>query len=160
MTDKIDRYESLRSKATNCKTRRNLRNKLFKLRTKARNRIQDLHWKTCKFLCDDFDTIYLPKFQVCDMVEKTEKRVISKRTVRTMLTLSHCDFRSKLTYFAKTKQQKLILGSEEYTTKTCGQCGAIKTDEGGSKMYSCSCGYSLDRDIHGARNICIKILSA
>jgi transposase len=53
---------------------------------------------------------------------------------------------------------QLSVGSEEYTTKTCGQCGTIK-DVGCSKVYSCSFGYSLDRDIHGARNICIKTLS-
>ena len=158
ITDKIDHLESIRSKATNVKTRRNLRNRLFNLRTKARNRIQDLHWKTCKFLCDGFDTIILPMFKSSEMVEKTPKRIISKKTVRQMLELSHCDFRNKLIYYAKTKQRTLILVTEEYTTKTCGNCGK-EHNIGGSKVFSCSCGYSMDRDIHGARNICIKSIS-
>ena len=158
-TEKIDYYESLRSLTTSWKTRRNLRNRLFKLRHKIKNRIQDLHWKTCKFLCDGFDTIFLPKFKSSEMVEKTPNRVISKKTVRQMLELSHCDFRTKLEYYVKTKHRNLVLVTEEYTTKTCGMCGQKNNNIGSSKKFSCSCGYEMDRDLHGARNICIKILS-
>jgi putative transposase len=158
ITEKIDSYESIRSKSKNWRTKRNLRNRLFKLRNRVRNKIQDLHWKTCKYLCDGFDYIFLPEFKSSEMVEKSPNRVISNKTVRQMLTLSHCDFRNKLEYYVKTKHRQLILVSEEYTTKTCGSCGK-QNDVGSSKKYSCSCGYEMDRDIHGARNICIKILS-
>jgi len=158
LTNKIDHLESIRSKTNNSKTRRHIRNRLFKLRTKARNRIQDLHWKTCKFLCDGFDTIVLPEFKSSEMVEKCPGRVISKKTVRQLLELSHCDFRNKLKYYAKTKLRNLILVTEEYTTKTCGHCGKEQI-VGSAKVFACSCGYEMDRDIHGARNICIKSIS-
>jgi hypothetical protein len=57
-----------------------------------------------KFLCAGFDTIVLPEFKTSEMTEKTPNRVISKKTVRQMLELSHCDFRNKLKYYAKTKR--------------------------------------------------------
>jgi putative transposase len=42
---------------------------------------------------------------------------------------------------------------------TCGHCGQIKK-VGSDKIYSCNhCGYVVDRDIHGARNICIKTIT-
>ena len=156
--EKIDKLESVRARSPNWKTKRNIRMRLYKLRDKCKNRISDMHWQVCRFLCDGFDTIFLPKFMVSEMVEKTPGRVISKKTVRSMLQLSHCEFRNKLIYFAKTKQRNLVLVGEEYTTKTCGSCGQLN-DVGGAKVYSCSCGYTLDRDFHGARNICIKHLS-
>lgn len=158
LADKIDTLESIRSKATNWRTRRNVRNRLYKLRDKIKSVINDLHWKTCKFLCDGFKTIFLPKFKTSEMVEKTPKRVISKKTVRSMLDLSHCAFRTKLLYYATTKQVEVLLVSEEYTTKCCGSCGKLN-NVGGSKVYECACGYKLDRDFHGARNLCIKMLS-
>lgn len=158
ITTRIDSLESVRSHADNWKTRRNLKNRLWQLRDKIKNRISDLHWKTCKLLCDGFKTIFLPFFKTSEMVEKTPKRVISKKTVRKMLELSHCEFRTKLTYYAKTKQVEVILMNEEYTTKCCGHCGTLN-DVGSSKVYRCDCGYTMDRDYHGARNLCIKTMS-
>jgi putative transposase len=116
------------------------------------------HFLTCKLLCDGFKVVFLPEFKSSEMVKKTPKRVISKKTVRSMLELSHYEFRTKLTYYAKTKQTEVILVNEEYTTKCCGRCG-ILNNVGGSKIYNCSCGYTLDRDYHGARNLCIKTMS-
>ena len=49
-----------------------------------------------------------------------------------------------------------------HTTKTCGCCGHIWNNVGGSKVYKCqneNCNYELDRDVHGARNILIKYYS-
>ena len=158
ITNRIDHLESVRGTTDTWKSRAHLRNRLFKLRDKVKNRIQDLHWKTCKFLCDGFETIFLPEFRTSEMVEKTPKRVISRKTVRQMLELSHCEFRNKLVYYAKTKHRELVLVSEEYTTKTCGLCGKIN-DVQGATQYKCPCGYEMDRDFHGARNICIKMLS-
>ena len=47
--------------------------------------------------------------------------------------------------------------TEEYTSKTCTNCGVIKDDLNGNSVYKCNnCKMTLDRDINGARNIYIK----
>ncbi|MDA8211428.1 MAG: transposase, partial [Clostridia bacterium] len=43
---------------------------------------------------------------------------------------------------------------ESYTTQTCPVCGRKKKVAG--RTYKCYCGYSMHRDIHGARNILAK----
>ena len=157
LMQKIDHFESVRSTSSG-RTQRNIKRRLYKLRDKAKNRVSDLHSKTCNYLCSAFDTIFLPDFKVSEMVEKVPGRVISKKTVRNMLNLSHCAFRTKLQDYAKTKHRRVVLINESYTTKTCGHCGT-EQNIGGSKVFSCECGYTLDRDYHGARNMAIKILS-
>jgi len=155
--DKIDKFESLRSKAKG-QTRYNMKRRLYKLRDKAKNIVNDLHWKTCNYLCKNFDTIFLPNFKVSEMVEKSKKRVISKKTTRKLLSLSHCDFRKKLKYYATTKHRNVLIVNEAYTTVTCGACGNYKK-VGSAKIYKCKCGYEMDRDYHGARNICIRCIT-
>jgi putative transposase len=155
---KIDKFESLRATCDNKVTKYRMKIKLFKLWDKAKNRVNDLHWKTCNYLCNTFQTIFLPEFKVSEMVEKTPKRVISKKTVRNLLQLSHCEFRNRLIYYATTKHRQVVIVSEAYTTKTCGNCGCIK-DVGAAKVFSCKCGYTMDRDYHGARNLSIRCLS-
>ncbi len=38
------------------------------------------------------------------------------------------------------------------TTKYCSNCGTLN-DIGTSRTYTCECGYSMDRDIHAAKNV-------
>lgn len=46
---------------------------------------------------------------------------------------------------------------ESYTSKTCFKCGRIKDDlKLSDRIYKCSCGYIMDRDINGALNILEK----
>ncbi len=53
--------------------------------------------------------------------------------------------------------KRLLFPSEEYTSKTCGNCGVLKNNLGGSKVLNCgSCGLKIDRDINGSRNILLK----
>jgi putative transposase len=44
---------------------------------------------------------------------------------------------------------------ESYTTKTCGDCGR-HNEVGSLKIIRCRCGFVIDRDLTGARNIMIK----
>ena len=124
--------------------------------------MDDLHWKTCKFLCTHFDTIFMPHFGTKDMVRLPEEgfRTIRSKTANNMLQLAHGRFQERLQAYAKAKRRQLFFVPEAYTTKTCGACGAEHPCVGGAKVFACrECGYKLDRDIHGARNICISTLS-
>ena len=160
---RIEYLESTRARHNNAKTRLHIKNRLFKIRQKMKNIVKDLHNKACNFLCKNFDTIFLPLFKSSEMVLTStveRRRIINKNSVKQMLELSHCKFREKLIHVAKAKQRKLILVNEEYTTKTCGKCGILNDNVGGLKTFVCStCTYRMDRDYHGARNLCIKILS-
>jgi putative transposase len=132
------------------------------LRNKIKHKTDDLHWKTCTFLCAAFRNIFIPHFGTKDMVQR-EGRVINCLTTRRMLELSHGRFLERLKYVAKTKQRNVIEVPEAYTTKTCGACGTQNHNVGGSKMFNCvdtDCTYKkMDRDEHGARNIAISTMS-
>ena len=145
------------------RTRRNMKARAAIIRRKIGNKVDDLHWKTCRFLCLAFQKIFIPKFGVKDMVKHDEgRRVIGNKTVRRMLELSHGRFLERLKYCAMTKHREVFVVPESYTTKTCGKCGMQNDEVGGSKVFRCAdpeCDYSLDRDLHGARNICISTIA-
>jgi transposase len=51
---------------------------------------------------------------------------------------------------------------EDYTSKTCGQCGVLNQKLGGHKVFNCpeeGCDYIADRDISAARNILLRYLT-
>ena len=90
----------------------------------------------------------------------TRYRKINNNTVRTMLMLSHYSFKQKLQHKCNEYNKKLIICTEEYTSKTCGRCGELNDTLGSSKTFKCpSCKLIIDRDINGSRNILIKYLT-
>ena len=156
---KIDKYTSLKeneNKNKNKKTKRNLNNRCLKLRTKIKNIVGDLRRKTASFLCNNFKNIIIPKFGK-DILKNNKK--INRKTKRILSALSHGAFLETLKYKAKLNGNKLIICTEEFTSKTCGKCGTLNEKLNGKKIFSCSkCGYIEDRDINGARNILLKTL--
>ena len=51
-------------------------------------------------------------------------------------------------------ERVVVLSKSAPTTKYCPHCGKLKQDITlADRVYSCSCGYSEDRDIHAARNM-------
>lgn len=132
------------------------------LRTKVRNIIDDLHRKTSKFFCDCFQSIVIPPFETQNMVmiPKTTRRKISSKTARNMMTLSHYRFQQCLKDQAKKFGRNVITINEAYTSKTCGCCGTINESLGSSKVFKCKkCHLEIDRDLHAARNICLKTMT-
>ena len=129
------------------------RKKKLKIWRKIKNRVSELHWKTIRFLVDNYDTIFLPDFRVSEMLRG--KR-LGRMTKRLLCMFSFYSFKERLQYKCDVYNRKLIIVDESYTSKTCGCCGVLN-DVGSSEVYTCSsCGSVFDRDVNGSRNILIK----
>ena len=146
------------------RTVRNLKRRCQILRNKIKHKVDDLHWKTCTFMTTAFQKIFIPQFGIKEMVKKKSrrgrKRVIGCETTRRMLELAHGRFLERLKYCARIKCREVYIVPESFTTMTCGACGVQNRSVGGSHTFKCqTCGYKMDRDLHGARNICLSTMS-
>jgi transposase len=122
------------------------------------NCISDLHHKASKILSDTYKEILLPSFETSKMVS-SKNRKISPGTSHNLLTFSHYKFRNLLQNKMDQRKGKLIICTEEYTSKTCGRCGRLNHKLGARKEFICpyiDCKIVIDRDINAARNIFIK----
>ena len=152
----------MKQKATTVRHRQRyrLRRAMGRVFERIRNLTDEVHRKAARWLCATYDTIVIPAFQASQMVKKGQRRIRS-RTVRSMLHWSHYRFRQRLLYSAEQYSGVAVkVVTEEYTSKTCGVCGALQHRLGGSKHFACpSCGWQCDRDVNGARNILLKTLT-
>ena len=140
------------------KRRYRLRKAWHRMIRRLKNLVEDLHRKTCKFICDRYDVVFIPIFNTKDMVKRAHRRINSK-TSRSMMTWSHFKFRQMLIAKAEETGTFVKEVTEEYTSKTCTMCGNIHRSLGSSKEYKCkNCNVKLDRDENGGRNILIKSL--
>ena len=90
------------------------------------------------------------------MVNRAKRR-IGKGTARGMMTWSHYLFKELLKTTALREGTKLVIVTEEFTSKTCSCCGTLHHNLGRSKVFKCpSCRRTMDRDENGARNILLK----
>ena len=122
-----------------------------RIRWKVRDLIDEIHNKLALTLCRLFDVVYIPSFETHDMVSK-----LKHKTSRAMLGWAHYRFKMKLKSKAEEYSCKVIDCTEEYTSKTCGNCGT-ENQIGGKEVWTCKhCGCVHDRDINGARNILLK----
>lgn len=146
----IDRIDNVK------KFENNYENYLKRLRTRVKNFVNDLHWKTISFLCHNFNTIFLGNLSTKGIVSNNNS-VLTKTTKRICYLLSHFTFRQRLEFKCKQFGCDFRVVDESYTSKTCSSCGEIKENLGGAKIYNCDkCKLEIDRDINGAKNILIK----
>jgi len=151
----VDKLKS-RQAASTAKRRYRLKKAEKRIRNRIQNLIRELHYKTASFLCENFNTILLPSFEVKDMVSKISRK-ITTRSVKQMLSLSHYKFKLRLKSTAERMGATVIDVNEAFTSKTCSSCGKIH-NIGGSKTLTCSCGVVMDRDVNGARGIYLRAL--
>lgn len=151
-----DTLHSVRDQGdTPSKTKKALKKRCAILRRKLRNKVDDLHWRTCSFLCKAFQNIFLPSFDVSDMVVGSP---LGSRITRKMLQLSHDRFKERLLYYGMTKNRNVYIVGEHYTTKICGCYGHIQNMDG-KRVFECeACEKKIDKDFNGARNICLRVL--
>ena len=151
---KLDLFASLRAKKIIGKNRYTRRVK--KIYNRIDNLIDDLHYKTIKSITDDYQLIFLPSFESQEMVRR------NKFGNRNLLGLKHYLFQTRLKNKCfMMKHSNVHICTEEYTSKTCTNCGCLNDFLGMSEIFECSkCNIKIDRDVNGSRNILIKCLSS
>ena len=149
---KIEKKCDLLISISTKKNKTKLRNKYYKLKTKAKNIVSNFHWKISSFLAKNYKVILLPIFE-----SKKMRTNLSPLTNRVLNLYSHYKFQQKMIYQGKKYGCQVIVVDESYTTKTCGSCGRMNDFVGNSNVFWCpSCKIELDRDYQAARNILIK----
>ena len=139
----------------------NISNKIKKknarlINKKIYNLIDELHWKTIKFLTCNFKTIFLGDMSAKSIVAKQNKKISNDMKVACLRTRFY-EFRQRLKYKCSLTETKFKLVDEFYTSKTCSLCGSYKKNLEGNKIYNCiNCKKTIDRDVNGCRNIYLK----
>ena len=118
---------------------------------RIKNLKNELHNNVINSLTKLYKRIIYPNFKPSEMISN-----LNHITSRNMYNLSFYTFKNKLIYKCKKRNIDLIIGTEEYTSKTCTHCGNV-SDIGSLKIYNCKkCKTKIDRDVNGARNILLK----
>jgi putative transposase len=163
LCEKLDSLQSRCDLLKSAKRSTGNRWRLFhRLQEKIRNVRKDGHWCAVNQLWENFDSVLIPQFGTSRMVEKVPEdgraRVFGSKTARAMLCMGHYQFRQRLmSSTARRANKRVFLVEEGYTSKTCGSCGTVKHDLGGSKTFECGgCGLRTGRDVNGARNIMLR----
>lgn len=157
LAEKADDISSMLSREDlSHKRRYRLRRRRFKLFAKIRNRVIEMHKYMCKFMCKRYGIVVLPKFPVKSMIQRSDRR-IQHKAVRNLLNWRHGMLRTRMQQKSEEFRVELRIGGEAYTSATCGKCGKIKKNLGGSMVYGCdNCDLVIDRQLNGARNIFLK----
>lgn len=133
-------------------TKRYCSKKINKLRKRVKNLIHDLHKRLAYHLVTLYDVILLPTFETKKMVSNLPK-VIS----RSMMSLSHHNFKEHLKWMARKYGKLVVDVNESYTSRT-DWTGAVHKKLGSRDIMFVN-DIVVDRDINGARNILIRALT-
>lgn len=152
----LDRLLSKRSTADKRRKRR-LTLAIGRQRRTINNLVDELHWKTVRFLINEFAVIVIPPFAAGRLASKTSRKLRNK-SVRAMLGLGHSKFRSRLQSKAKQEGKTVLIQDEAYTSKTCSWSGEVIQNLGGRRRVRGSDGFSMDRDVNGARGVFLRAL--
>ena len=131
---------------------RNFQKRIFSIRNKVQDLMNDLHKRAADFLTTNYDVILLPTFETSEMVTKG-KRKITSRTVRQMLSLGHYGFKQYRGWIAYKRGKTVLVCSEAYTSRTDSRSGEM-VNVGAAKTIN-----GLDRDVNGARGTFLRALA-
>jgi transposase len=156
LTRKIDDLKVNRTRLRDAiVSKRNLRKQRF-YEIKISNYVKELHHKVALHLCNNYQSIVLPKdFGKGKLKEKNG--IMSPKNKVKMIRLRHCAFRDLLIAKAATLNVDIHFQEESYTSQRCGKC--YKLTATSTEIYTCShCSFTCHRDINSSRNILLKNL--
>lgn len=131
---------------------RNREKRIWKVRNRISDLVDDLHKRVAHDLVVNNDVILLPEFAVKNMTVK-DGRKIGKITVRRLQALGFFKFRKRLEWMCKKYGKTLLIVNEAFTSRTCSWNGEI-VDIGSEKQIGL-----VDRDVNGARGIFLRALT-
>lgn len=154
--NRVELLKKLKKKIAEMQTNKKRYTKWYK---RFDNIINDNHTRISNYITNNYDVIFLPKFESQKLKSKNKYYNYKHLNMN-----KHYQLQQKLLWLGLKKSKKVLIVSEEYTSKTCGVCGTINKNLNlSNRTYSCiskSCNYKVDRDYNGARNILIKTLVA
>jgi len=125
---------------------------------RKRNKIHDMHHKVAKELASTYGTIILGRLNVKSCIKG---KTLSKQNKRKLVSLEHYRFRQFLQHKCMEYGTDFIDQEESWTSKTCSKCNTKNMKLKDSKTFHCvdsACGYTVDRDVNGAKNILRKFM--
>lgn len=144
--------------ATQHRRRYRLKRAFRRVYERRRHLVDELHHQLAFWLCKEFDDIIITTYRGSAMTRRLGRR-LNRETTRQMLTWSYYRFKQHLAFKARLMGKNVFIVDEHYTSRTCGECGALK-GKSGSKDFKCkTCGAEMDRDFNGARNILLRTVS-
>lgn len=142
-------------KSKNKRKKISYRKAMIRINERIFNLVEELHKKLVKWLVENYNYIFLPRlnFHLCKKLNKKSKEKMS--------AYSHCRFMDRLRN--KTREYtttKLIEVKEDFTSKTCSNCGNLHKSLKNKDLYKCEeCKIEMGRDINAAKNIMLKYLT-
>jgi putative transposase len=116
---------------------------------KIARRREDYNWKLARKVVSAANNIYVGDVAV--------KWLISGRLSRQASDIALGSLKNKMSYLAASADRHFEEINEAWTSKTCSGCGTVKESlKLSDRVFACSCGLVLDRDLNAARNIARK----
>jgi putative transposase len=129
------------------------RKKEKKCYLKMKNQIDEVHWKTIKYIIDNYGNVIIGNLSMKD-ASKKGKSDLSPELKRIGLMMRFSEFRNRLRYKCLINGIKIEIIDEAYTSKVCSTCGNCKHELKREKEYICNvCNKKRDRDLNSATNM-------
>lgn len=134
-------------------TNQQKRKKERKYYLKLKNKMDEIHWKTIKYIISNYKYVIIGDLSMKDASNKKTSS-ISKENKRVGLMMKFSEFRKRLEYKCLINNIKIEIINEAYTSKVCSTCGHCKKELKGEKEYYCiHCNKKRDRDFNSATNM-------
>ena len=161
MCKKAARLQSMEATSTNHGAWKHYREQKLRTFARLRNWTKNAHYESIKHLFTLDDFIIDPLFET-ERMSRRASRVFGSSTAQKLYTWSHYTWSQRLYFKCQTTENKRIAFTREPgTSKTCDCCGKWHPSLGDSTVFTCrSCGYSADRDHHGARGNLLAAIGA
>jgi len=157
LRSRLDKHRGARTRrrTQRWRTRHRLRRRFARECKRLRGWVEAAHYSCINLILGAHDLIIQPVLETARLSRRSASRNIHSKTVRSMNTWSHFQYRQRLkSATVRYAGRHIIESTEPGTSKTCTNCGCWKAElRVRDKIYECNrCRIVVDRQIAGARN--------